>query len=83
MTLYKRGPEGLERTYQGRLGRAAKEHGFNELRIVEQGQRIKLYLNGSEVGFELGNKAMGKGGVGILVAGVGRFTFTDFTYKVD
>jgi hypothetical protein len=83
MSLYERGPEGLERVLQSHPAKAVKDHGLNELRIVEQGQSIKLYLNGSELGFELGNEAMGKGGVGILVAGVGRFTFTDFTYKVD
>lgn len=50
---------------------------FNEIRIQEKGKEISLSVNGRNLG-GFGNDTVGKGAVGIVAAGMGRFGFTDY-----
>ncbi|MFQ5913613.1 MAG: tetratricopeptide repeat protein [Nitrospinota bacterium] len=77
VTLYRWRPRGLARTMSVSNDRV-KTEGFNELMIIERGgRRFDLYLNGSRIG-SFKSREVGKGAVGIVAMGTGRFLFSEF-----
>ena len=75
--FYKRDAEGFNRVIEASSG-AIQAAGPNRLTIVSEGPEMKLYINETFVA-SVSDSAIPQGGVGILVAGTGTFTFDNFT----
>ena len=74
-TLYRRDADGIAPVIETQLGEEAPREVL--LAIEEQGEDIRLLVDGEEVG-RFAGEGTGGGGIGIIAMGKGRFGFRDF-----
>ncbi len=80
VSLYRRGPDGMERPVSVVSGQIRP--GPNRLAIREHGGLIDLLVNGRQVG-AFGAPGVGYGAAGIVAWGTGVFAFRDFTQTTE
>jgi len=80
VSLLRRGKDGLEPRMSSSLENSRKKDGWHELLIVESKSKIEWSLDGQSMG-SMGDSELGRGFVGIVAMGTGRFAFRGFAVR--